>query len=267
MVYRFKSYECFLVIVFAFCAWEVLAQRAVTEADLDKLLVKLKSPLSRSTVHEEAAGHLRQLGTNALPILLEKVKLVDQIGKTNRNAAHVLADELSAAFHVLGSNASPLFAELTAEFRAGRCLGNAPDALAQIGSDRAVRVIVEGLTNSNDTLKLSALGGLQTLKGNPFANQAVIPITLLLKEQTNSYVRGVAVNTLGALAALPDVSIPALLTTAESDSEPGVRAVAVKAIGRFGTAASIAKERLKRLAANDVELTVRREAERVLQGL
>ena len=64
-----------------------------------------------------------------------------------------------------------------------------------------------------------------------------------------------------------DRPVFALLEVAERDKDFVVRAVAVKAIGRFEGRAAFARERLARIAANDPELAVRREAERVLKRL
>jgi len=238
--------------------------QSVSEKQFDELLVQLKSPFSTSARHNQAAEQLKLLGTNALTLLIKDVRSIDQIAKTNSPLAHARADQLQAAFIVLGKEARPILPELVEEFRNGRSLGNAPHAIAQIGDYEAIRILIGGLTNREYNVKVSSANAIQSLKGNPLAAEAIGPLISLLNDQPNSYLRALAVSTLASLAAEPDKSIPALLTAAEKDNDSGVRAVAVKAIGRFGSAAKFAKERLQKIAANDPELAVRREAERLL---
>ncbi len=64
---------------------------------------------------QEAIEKLRQLGTNALPLLMEEVRAVGRVEKTNRSAAFKDTQQLGKAFEILGSSASPLVPLLISE--------------------------------------------------------------------------------------------------------------------------------------------------------
>jgi hypothetical protein len=237
--------------------------------ELDEILPQLRfawvESLPKTPAREQAANRLKQIGTNALPALLDRVKTIDRVNATNSQLAHKLADELEGAFKVLGKDASPILPDLIKEFKTGRC-NTASIAIAQIGGADAVHTFTEALTNADFGVKLSALASIQILKRDPNAKDAIGPLTTLLKDQTNS-LRAEAAITLGALATEPERSIPVLLTAAERDTNSIVRAVAVKAIGKFGSSATVAKTRLQQIASNDPDVSVRREAYRVLDKL
>jgi hypothetical protein len=242
-------------------------QGTLDDGKLDEILARLKVAANTEPSSDPAADQLKKVGTNVLSPLLERVRAIDVIAKTNVKVADEKMRQLRAAFRIIGPDARPLLPELTKEFTAGRCLGNAPDAIAQIGGPTAINVLIAGMTNQQNAVKISAVNALYHLKGEPTAREAVNPLITLLNETTNSYVKGLAVNTLGGLAVEADIAIPALLEVAEHDRDFVVRALAVKAIGSFGGGAAFARERLTRIAANDPQLNVRREAERVLKRL
>ena len=68
--------------------------------------------LTKIQKRDQAAAQLRFLGTNALPLLFDEVKIVGQIGKTNILLAVNRKAEISAAFQVIGPEAKPLVPNL-----------------------------------------------------------------------------------------------------------------------------------------------------------
>jgi hypothetical protein len=210
---------------------------------------------------QAAEEKLRQLGTNALPRLLEEVRAVGRIEATNRSAAFVPSMQLASAFAVLGSEARPLLPMLIEEFRAGRSIGPCVAAFQHIGGTDCGLILVSGLTNSDPLIRNGAVSVLSSFATNrEVARSAVHPLLQLLKDDLE-FSRALAASVLGSFRQEPETVVPRLLQVAKDDSDFVVRVSAIKAIGRFGTNATIVKADLEGIAATDRERSVRRIAE------
>lgn len=229
------------------------------------ILDSLDSPFTKNPERNEAAAKLRDLGTNALPFLLEELKAVGRIEETNVLAATNRKVKVQTAFEVLGSRARPLVPELVAELNAGRSLGNAPHALAQIGGLEAGLALVQAITNANARIRASGASAVQYFKENREIAQAAVPALLLLLSDNSGPLRSMAANSLGTLKAESEQVIPALLRMAESDSDSVVRAAAVKSIANFRTDAAEVQARLEKIADSDKDEYVRRIAAQALR--
>lgn len=236
------------------------------DSDQFKMILNiLDSPFTESEERDRAAATLRRAGTNTLPILMAEVNRIGMVGATNIPEATHLKMKLQAAFEVLGSEASPLLPELITEFRAGRSLEVVPYAIAQIGGDQAGRALVEAITNRNPKIQASGVSAIQYFNNNQEVSKvAVQPLVQLLQDRSGP-LRMMAANTLGRLRTAPHVVVPALLCTAEKDSDAVVRKIALKAIACFGTNAISAQSKLTALAESDNDKGVRRMARQALE--
>lgn len=209
---------------------------------------------------QEAVEKLRQLGTNALPRLMEEVQAVGRVEMTNRNAAMNGTRRIARAFEILGGDARPLLPLLIEELHTGRSIGPSMAGIVNIGGTDAGLALVPGLTNSDPDIRNWTMSALSYFATNhDVALVAVHPLLLLLKDDS-AFSRALAASVLGSLQQEPDAVIPALLQVAKNDSDFVVRASAIKAIGRFGTNAAIVKTDLEGIAATDQDARVRRIA-------
>lgn len=215
---------------------------------------------TRRKEEQEAVQKLRQLGTNALPRLMEEVRAVGRVEATNRNAAVDATRRLARAFEILGNDARPLLPMLIEELHTGRSIGPSIAGIVNIGGTDAGLALVRELTNSDPVIRnwtMSALSGFAT--NHDVALSAVQPLLQLLKDDSE-FSRALAASVLGSLQQGPDAVIPDLLQVAKNDSDFVVRVSAIKAIGRFGTNAAPIKADLDGIAATDREASVRRIA-------
>ena len=223
--------------------------------------------LTKIQKRDQAAAQLRFLGTNALPLLFDEVKIVGQIGKTNILLAVNRKAEISAAFQVIGPEAKPLVPNLIQELNAGRNPGNSAQALADIGGEEAGTALVRAITNPIPAVRESAAAAIEGFKDNPdIAKSAVKPLLECLNDKV-PVLRPIAIDSLGVLGKEPTIVIPVLLQIAETDSDVVLRSAAIKSIGRFGTNALTAQATLHSIAISDNSDFVRKRAAQVSQDL
>jgi hypothetical protein len=226
----------------------------INESDRETLSTRRKE-------EQEAVEKLRQLGTNALPRLMEEVRAVGRVEATNRNAAVDATRRLARAFEILGDDARPLLPLLIEELHSSRSVVPSIVGIVNIGGTDAGLALVRGLTNSDPVIRnwtLSALSGFAT--NREVALSVVQPLRRLLKDDSQ-FSRALAASVLGTFGQEPQAVIPDLLQVAKNDSDFVVRASAIKAVARFGPNAAIAMADLEGIAAHDPERRVRRIAE------
>jgi hypothetical protein len=233
------------------------------DAELNQLLARLRSPLNKSGAHDRAADELLKLGTNALPLLLQKVRSIDGIAVTNPALAGEHKEELQAAFQVLGTNARPILPDLVHEFQSGRCLGNAPDAIANMGGEESGRVLIAAMTNKESRIRACGAAALAIMVDEDETARKAIPPLLRLLNDSVIVPKTVAATTLGTLGREPEVVVHALLKVAETDPDPVARLAALGAVRRFRGRAAFAKARLQAIAREDAHTHVRKFADKV----
>jgi hypothetical protein len=210
---------------------------------------------------QDAVDKLRANKSDVLPQLMQEVYAIGLIEVTNQSAAAARTARLALAFEVLGNDARPLLPELEKEFDAGRSIGPCVAAFQYIGGTDCGVILVSGLTNSDRLIRNAAMSALSGFATNrEVALSAARPLLQILKDDSE-FSRALAASVLGSLQQESDAVIADLLQVAKNDSDFVVRATAIKAIGRFGTNAAIAKAGLESIAAMDQERTVRRIAE------
>jgi hypothetical protein len=242
-------------------------QAQLHASQFQALLDALDSPFTKTPQHARAAADLRNLGTNAMPLLLSQVKLLDTLKGTNSASALNQQTKLQAAFDVLGPQAKSLLPELVAEFKSGRNLGITAYALGRIGGAEAGHALVQAITNSSPQMRASGASSIEYFKGDPeVAASAVQPLLQLMTDRSGP-LRSLAAAALGKLKTNPDTVIPALLRTLDTDPDAIVRATAAESIGRFGSDATPAAERLGRAAKSDGDEHVRTMAAQAIKEL
>jgi HEAT repeat protein len=199
--------------------------------------------------------------------MMEELVAVGAIEATNVVAAMDRKLRLQAAFEVLGPVAKPLVPELIAELKAGRSLGNAAHALAQIGGDEAQRALIEAVTNADPRIRAAGAASVRYLRHNPEKSREAVPPLLVVLGDSSAVLRSVAADSLGILKAEPQHVIPALVQTAETDPHSVIRAVAIKSIQHFGTVPSDIQRRLQKIADTDADEHVRKMATRAVEVL
>jgi len=215
----------------------------------------------------KAETRLRELGTNTLPLLMDRVHAAGSLSKSNRDAGMQAAMRLGLAFEILGDTARPLLPQLIEEFRSGRSVWASVVGIKHIGGTEAGLTLVAGLTNSDLIIRDVALSSMSLFATNREVVEAAIPLLISLLQDKSEFTRALASSALGSMPSKPEFVVPALLQVAEIDSDFVVRCQAAKAIGRFGTNASFARDRLERIASQDAEAITRRAAKVAMESV
>ena len=211
-----------------------------------------------------AEDAIRNIGTNALPLLLNELRAQDLLGWQvwhrilPRKAYTVAADRCIAAdraLQVLGPEAEAALPALLQIAADPRCGDDRPRrALAAIGP-RAVAPMISALTNSNERVRSCAALVLRSI--GPSARDAA-PALLRSLRDPDARVRAHAAGGLSRIGADPEIAIPALIERL-SDTDSYVRFCAVMSLGEFGEQATSAVPALQSLES-DQSPKVRQQA-------
>ncbi|EEF60945.1 HEAT repeat domain-containing protein [Pedosphaera parvula] len=207
------------------------------------------------------------IGTNALPVLLQKIQATDSplklkfISLIERQSfveikftkAWESKSEATEGFCILGPSAKPAVPKLT-ELLQYDDSGYVAMSLAGIGID-GVPPLVQALTNSNLGVKYRALDALKgmglvrfidnwppdRLAIIPEVAKIAVPPLLECLESKDQFTRARAAKTLGALGCEPDLVVPALINQLkEANYNPRVAVPALQALAMLGPRAKAA---------------------------
>jgi len=224
---------------------------------------------------EPAMKAVRQMGTNAIPYLLDMMRAEDSKLKetviTLLAKAHIHGIRIPDAsskqirsilgFHALGPEASSAIPELKALVSNPKIASVAARALVEIGP-AGVEAAVVGLADTNAIVRRETAGVLGfpgivrfTINGTPArmavlqaqAEFAVPPLTRALND-SDELTRARAATSLGLLGQKPEIVVPALIRNLQETKGWRVPASAAKGLGRFGTNAVSALPALKAIA-------------------
>ena len=211
-----------------------------------------------------AEDAIRNIGTNALPMLLKELRAQDPLGWQlwyriwPRKTYTVAADRCIAAdraLQVLGPEAEAALPALLQIAADPQCGDNRPrGALAAIGP-RAVTPMIYALTNSNQRVRSCAALVLTSIGRS--ARDAAAALLRSLSDP-DARVRAHAAGALSRIEADPKIAVPAL-TERLSDTDSYVRFCAVMSLGEFGERATSAVPALRRLES-DQSPKVRQQA-------
>lgn len=213
-----------------------------------------------------ATQAVRQIGTNALPFLLEMLNARDP--KWKSTAIEWLFDKCDIdltssraetqwqlavnGFHALGSQAGPVVPELCALAAAtdGDAALGAMEALRGIGGPGTLKFFLQALESTNLAVRGEAILALGSFRSR--AREAV-PRLLEELESSDAGIRQQVLRALGEIAARPEQCVPALIRCLGDDAE-GMPANSALALAAFGTNAQAALPALRALSTNQNEL-------------
>jgi HEAT repeat protein len=224
---------------------------------------------------EPAKNAVRQIGTNAIPYLLGKMRTEDSKLKTrfitllakahifsvriaNSNRQHLRA---LLGFEALGPQASSAIPDLKALLNNTELVGSVGWALVSI-SPNGVEAAASGLQSTNAIIRRETAGVLGipgivrfTTNATParmavLRAQAEIAVPPLIRALNDSdeLTRARAGTSLGLLGQKPEIVVPALIKNLQETNGWRVPASAAKGLSRFGTNAVAALPALKAIA-------------------
>lgn len=226
--------------------------------------------MNGTTNYYNARAAVRQIGTNAIPFLLEWIAYDPTIpGDWPRNAGpygdprrYALARDAEYAFRVLGASAAPALPSLSNLVALSQQPGGASraiEAMSDIGP-AALPQLIAILTNGAPPNRRSAAGTVARLGTN--ASPAVPALILCL---TNSVTREPALKSLAYLRLEPQLVVPALGNLAR-DPDPAARCGAIRALSMFSHEARIALPQIL-AALDDPDKYVRADATNTLHQI
>jgi hypothetical protein len=242
----------------------------------------------RFELSSEASGAVRQIGTNALPLLLRRIEYRGGVGDLSARetvgkfAIKVLPQRLvnrlllpsgynpreaALGFHALGESATPAIPDLVRMVNSEN-RGWALQALCYIGpaSVEPLNNAWPQITDENRRLNvLSNLGFLISEMGSNAPDFSPVAIQALRQDSTWD-IRVGAIRLLEATTRSPEVAVPVLVDLL-GDHESIVQLTALDAIAGFGTNAQQAVPRLQELAKQDKDAQVREKAVSVLKWI
>ena len=213
-----------------------------------------------TAVQREAAEALANMGTNALPFLLTRLRYeparfrvwtwqalqqVPRRWKWLHDCAYdPQRQALNAAltFAELGVAARPALPALAAIARdpaSPSAAYHAQLAIALLGAD-GLPSLVEVLDDTNAPNRASAvlhIGGFPKPQSN---GAAAVPALVRCLDQGDPVVQAYAIEALGNLALNPEIAVPALVRSATPSRNTDVRLRAFQALSRFGEGARAA---------------------------
>ena len=240
------------------------------------------APEASPAVREESAEAIRKIGTNALPFLLRGMRdeashprsrnlplllrLIPSHIAANKTISRLISVPVSqkarGIFVVLGPQASPAVPELAALLDATNnadIIRDAAYCLAAIGP-AGVPPLIDALNKPQLPCCREAaliLGRNGPTDETSFALGTnvvqAVPKLAKLASAKDSTLAKAAIKALGHIRMLPETALPAI-TNSLASTDPAIRQASIRALARFGAAASMLP------ALNDADEAVRRTA-------
>ena len=235
------------------------------------LMLKQLDPALPESVRAEAVQNLRNLGTNAFPLMVIEMNSIKWHVPVEKDQEIIRRSQrLGTAFEIFGTNLAPVAQDFVANLNIHSNFIGALNAFVVMGG-QGLPYVDEALTNDESPIRFAAVSAVMKMgQTNPeIAAETVPTLIQLLKDQSAS-VRCLAGESLGLYCTKPEVSVPALLDCARKDTDAVVRCQAIKAVGkiqaRFGTTNSETHLALENISTQDESPSVRACAMRVLTG-
>jgi HEAT repeat protein len=222
---------------------------------------------------------IRQIGTNAIPLLLKwvhyepppwRTKLEDMAAAQHFKFEDPKAERVDAAlfgFQVLGRQASPAIPELTAMMNdpgSPNIAWYATMALGDIGPE-ALPSLLAVLTNRQTMVRRQALESIAVMKDLGTNSSSVVAAILPCLKDTDLSFAGAAAKALSRLQLAPEIVVPALRDSLRGP-QPYIRRQAVLALASFKERAISARPELE-AALSDSDQTVREWATNALRAV
>jgi HEAT repeat protein len=223
--------------------------------------------------HRAAEEAIRSIGAAAIPVLTDRLRVtsdkLDQVqdfhtvsafralGPQARAAIPVLVELLVPAYDAARESPSEPNAQLNERKSTAVAL-----ALQAIGQD-SVGPLIEALSSANRKIRF---GAAMTLEYFPRHEKVVVPALIKTFDDKDCDVRWRAARSLGALHAMPELSVPALAERVRTDPATNVRCYAIFALAKFGNKAKAAIPVLAR-ATTDPDSSIRSYAREALTAI
>ena len=200
---------------------------------------------------------VRQIGTNALPFLLNmlrsqnsRVKLKLEEWSDKQNVLNIRfhnsdTDRFTAvaAFRILGPIGKPAIPALVDMMNDTNICFEAAHALGAIGPD-AIPALTNTWTQSNSVIRTAGFRALVDMGTNA---ETALPFLIAALQDANSEIRFFAVVSMFYVGTnQPALAVPALIKTLE-DPGPKIKRVAIGSLGRFASKAQMAVPKLTEL--------------------
>jgi HEAT repeat protein len=223
------------VFVFVGCTKQPYYEGRSMDSWLDDL-----EPGNPSETRDASKSAIQQLGTNALPCLLEQMHKFSKLTQKDFSNDVTLLDRwaaVRAAFNILGPAAAPAVPVLRDSMRGNDrqgCL--AAELLISMGSN-ALPTILTAQTNAPLAVRICIVDHISEL--GSLASNAIPGLIECLKygapkNDDTMQLRGYSANTLGTLKMQPQFVVPALIQSVMSDYNV-VRFEAARSLGKFGS--------------------------------
>ena len=228
------------------------------------------NPGNPEATRDQAKQAIRQIGTNAIPFLLEELRAFSEINRANFNPFEWQdrRNNIYNAFAALGPIAEPAIPSLTDLMDSGSFAAYiAADALAEIGPKGDIP-LVKTLTNGSLAIRV---GIAQTISETGTNADIAVPALIQCstfessEQELSAVLRGCSATALGIVGVnSPETVVPALIRCLE-DKDYRTRFIAVRALGKFGKQAQSAVPALQQIAKNDQNKEFRSAATNILQ--
>lgn len=244
--------------------------RAPNSGNPLSILLGQLDPACPEPARVRAAQELRQLGTNAFPLLVAEMNSFRWHTPEERDETIVSRTRrLREAFQVIGTNLAPLIPEFLANLDTNRNFVSALDGLAATG-ELGVRHIVEAVTNQQSPIRLNAIATVMKLGTNSDTARLAVPNLILLFKDPSAIIRSLSTEAVGLLCDQQSACLSPLLRVARADPDLVVRTQAIKAIWRIhirlGHTGPDTIAVLEEISKTDESQAVRSCAERFLAG-
>ncbi len=175
---------------------------------------------------QEVSTALREIGTNALPALIELLGANDTDSASGRRARAVLA------FDALGTTGRAAIPQLAGLLHRGQAAQEVATILSSMGPD-GLAPLAHALTNEQAGVRSAAAFALGKLRGDA---QPAIPALIRTASDQDPTVRPNAIWSLGTIGLEPSSVVPALAERL-GDTNVAVRLFALKALRKYGVQA------------------------------
>lgn len=237
--------------------------------------------LDSPTIQEKAKEAVLAMGTNAVPYLLEEIRVLcgtfdKQAGYSDspdlKKATHRLYN-VRYAFNILGPVAKPAIPTLAGWIHEGDTafIVASADALTSIDPKVAAETLTQALSNRDYFIRWMAADYLWVVRSNA---EMAVPLLLQCLNDTTSdtnnplfHVREVSARALGGIGKDSEIVVPALIQTLQHDEYPSVRQCAARALGDFHSNAVLAVPALYQASTNDTDPVVCRAAVEALKRI
>jgi hypothetical protein len=232
-------------------------------------------PVQPKEVRARARDAIRQIGTNAVPMLMDwfrardswlKIRLIELANKQRLVKIHFTSapDRSRRAYRacrILGPRAKPAIPGLIELLSDTRTTPTAGNVLVLFGAD-AIGPLTQALTNQSINIRYSAACLLGLFRAGAVA---AVPALIQSLKDADYRMRLVAALSLDEIHEAPGAVVPALITNLD-DPDAFVRRVTAEALGRFGQQAKPAVPALMK-GMNDEVDSVRRAAADALRQI